>query len=95
MLEADVPSDRGRDEELRAIGVFTRIGHAQHAGLAVLELEVLIGKFGPVDGFPPGSYPNMSALASFHDLRALPALTITFGEIASLDHELPDHPMEC
>ena len=52
MLLADIPSDRGSDEELRAIGVFARIGHAQHSGLAVLELEVLIGKFGPVDGFP-------------------------------------------
>lgn len=52
MLAADIPSDRGSDEELRAIGVFARIGHAQHSSLTVLELEILIGKFGPVDGFP-------------------------------------------
>lgn len=55
MLVADIPSDRGSDEELRAIGVFTRVGHAQHSSLAVLELEVLIGKFGPVDGFSAGA----------------------------------------
>ena len=55
MLVADIPSDRSSDEELRAIGVFARIGHAQHSGLAVLELEVLILELGSVDGFPSGA----------------------------------------
>ena len=45
----------GRDEELRAIGVGTSVGHGQKARLGVLELEVLISKFGPIDRFSTSS----------------------------------------
>ena len=87
MLVADIPSDRSSDEELRAIGVFARIGHAQHSGLAVLELEVLILELGSVDGFPSGACSQKISTGIDPRLRALPALTITIGEIASLNHE--------
>ena len=30
------------DEELRAVGVLASVGHGEHTGLGVLELEVLI-----------------------------------------------------
>lgn len=40
------------NEELGAIGILARVGHAEHASLGVLQLEVLIWKFVPVDGLP-------------------------------------------
>lgn len=49
---AGEPGNGSRDEKLRAIGIFTRIGHAQQAGLAVLQLEILVAKFGSIDGLP-------------------------------------------
>lgn len=39
------------DEELRPVGVFTGIGHAQPAGAVVLQLEVLIFEALAVDRF--------------------------------------------
>ena len=39
------------NEELRTVRVFSRIGHTEYASLRVLQFEVLIGKFVPVDGF--------------------------------------------
>lgn len=44
-----------RDEELRPVGIFSSIGHRQPSGSVVLQLEVLIGEFFPVDGFAPGA----------------------------------------
>ena len=45
-----IPGDHGRDEELRAIGIFACICHAEHALLGMLQLEVFILKLGSVDG---------------------------------------------
>ena len=49
---ADLRSNGCGYEELGAVGVLSGIGHAEHAGLGMLQLEVLIREFGPVDGFP-------------------------------------------
>ena len=38
----DLPSDDGRDEELRAVGVLSGVGHGQDTLLGVLQLEVLV-----------------------------------------------------
>lgn len=46
------PCNGGGNEKLGAIGVLTRIRHAQHAGLAMLQFEILIGEFGSIDGLP-------------------------------------------
>jgi hypothetical protein len=47
--------DDGGDEELAAIGVLARVGHGKEALLAVLELEVLVGELGAVDGLAAGT----------------------------------------
>ncbi len=39
----------GGDEELRAVGVFAGVSHAQPAGAVVLQLEVLIGETVSID----------------------------------------------
>ena len=44
---------------LRAIGIFTRVGHAQEALLGVLELEVLVLKFRTIDRFPTSACRNL------------------------------------
>lgn len=70
MLPIQPSSDGGSDEELdslaslqalgrtmsylRAIGILTRIGHAQLTSLGMLQLEVLIGKLLPIDRLPTG-----------------------------------------
>ena len=38
-------------EELGTVGVFSRVGHAEYAGLGVFQFEVLIRKLVPIDGF--------------------------------------------
>ena len=56
LAEDNVPAvepggDDGSDEELRAVGVGAGVGHRQHEGLLVRELEVLVREFLAVDGF--------------------------------------------
>ena len=43
------------DEELAAIGVGSRIGHGQHVGLVVAQLEVLVGERVAIDGLSSGT----------------------------------------
>jgi hypothetical protein len=45
----DLPGDGGGDEELRTVGVLSRVGHREKTLLAVLQLEVLIWELGAVD----------------------------------------------
>ena len=49
MCVLNLPSDDGRDEELRAVGVLSGVGHGQQTRLGVLELEVLIRELVAVD----------------------------------------------
>jgi hypothetical protein len=48
-------SDDGGDEELRAVGVGTSIGHGQQTRLGVLQVEVLILELLAVDGLTTGA----------------------------------------
>ena len=43
------------NKELRTVGVFSRISHTEYAGLGVLQFEVLVREFVPVDGFSTSS----------------------------------------
>ena len=45
------------DEKLRPVGVRPRIRHGQKPSPLVLDLEVLIGKLGTVDGLPTHAVP--------------------------------------
>ena len=45
----------GGDEELGAVRVGACVGHRQHEGLFVGQLEVLVGEFFAVDGFAAGA----------------------------------------
>merc|ERR1719409_2242779 len=45
----------GAEEKLGSVGVGTRVGHGEDAGAGVLELEVLVGEFGAVDGLAAGA----------------------------------------
>lgn len=62
------------DEELGTIGVWSCVGHRQHAWFVVLEHKVFVVEFVTVDGFATSS--------------------VSTGEVASLDHELRNDPVE-
>ena len=55
MFSVEPRSLLGGDEELRAVGVLSGVGHGQPAGTKVLQLEVLVGELGSVDGLAPSA----------------------------------------
>ena len=48
---ADLRSNGCGYEELGTVGVLAGVGHTEHAGLGVLQFEVLIRKLVSIDGF--------------------------------------------
>lgn len=67
----DRPGDNSSDEELRAIGVFARVRHAQQTRFAVLQFEILIGKLWAVNGFTTSSYSRPLAHNIVNEKRAI------------------------
>ena len=55
MAAVEPGGDDGGDEELRAIGIRTGVGHAEVEGLLVGELKVLVRELLAVDGFAAGA----------------------------------------
>lgn len=56
IIAADLRSNGCGYEELGTVGVLSGVGHAEYAGLGVLQFEVLIRKFAPIDGFPTSAW---------------------------------------
>ena len=87
-------SHDGGDEELGAVRVLAGVGHRQEAGLAVLDVEVLIC-LGDVASLPlkhkiEKSVPTSKLLA----VDRLATGAVVAGEVASLEHELGDDAVE-
>jgi hypothetical protein len=57
----------GTDEELGAVGVGPGVGHGEHAGSRVAQLEVLVGELGAVDGLPSGAVAAGEVAALAHE----------------------------
>jgi hypothetical protein len=67
MSPVEPASDDGGDEELRAIGVFAGVGHAEKTGLGVLQLEVFICELVAVNGFPARAVSSSKVPALDHE----------------------------
>lgn len=93
MAAVEPRGDGGGDEELAAIGVFARVGHAEKPLLAVLELEVLIREFVAVDGLPARACQNCQCV-----VRLAPILrsrrAIAPCEVSALNHEVFNDTVE-
>jgi len=57
----------GAEEELRAIGAWAGVGHAEDAGAGVLEGEVLVSELGTIDGLTTGAIMVGEVAALAHE----------------------------
>jgi hypothetical protein len=82
--------DRG-DEELAAVGVLARVGHAEETLAGVLELEVLIRELCTVDGLSAGTVAFCEVTG-----RVLAIVECIRGScnLPALNHELVDDAVE-
>lgn len=67
MLAVQPGGGDGAQEELRTVRVGPSIGHRQDARASVLQLEVLIGKLGTVDGLATGAIARGEIAALTHE----------------------------
>lgn len=63
------------DEELRAIGVGSSIGHREDTRLGMLELEVFVLELGAVDGLASGAVVVREVTSLTHEVRDDPMET--------------------
>lgn len=66
--EPALPCDDGGDEKLRTVGVLSGIGHAQHALLGVLQLEVFVFELVSVDRLASCAISFGEVTALYHEL---------------------------
>lgn len=57
------------DEELRAVGVGSSVGHRENTGLGMLQLEVLVFELGAVDGLASGAVVVREVATLAHEVR--------------------------
>ena len=80
----------GGDEELRAVGVGTSVGHREEAGASVLELEVLILELGAVDGLATSAVALGEVTTLEHEVLddAVEGRALVVEGLAGLAHAL-------
>lgn len=88
----DIPWGGGSDEELRAIGVLSCVGHGEETLLGVLELEVLIWELVAVDYHQLAPRTISPSVRCIHTRLATRAITL--GKVSTLDHESLDDTVE-
>lgn len=54
--------------ELRAVGVGAGVGHGEQTRLVVLQVEVLVGKLGTVDGLTTGTVAGSEVTTLEHEV---------------------------
>ena len=69
VLAVQPASLSGAEEELRAVGVGTRVGHGENARTRVLQLKVLVGKLVAVDGLASRSVVVGEVTSLTHEPR--------------------------
>ena len=74
----------GRDEELRTVGVGTRIGHGKQSSSIVAHNEALVGELGSVDGLASVAIEVLPLTRPIH----------AYSNISSLEHEAGNHSVE-
>jgi hypothetical protein len=90
VLAIEPSSLDGGQEELRAVGVGTSVGHREEARTGVLELEVLIGELVAIDRLATSAITAGEVATLAHELRndtvELGALVVQW--LAALAHAL-------
>ena len=82
--------DGGGDEELGAVGVLAAVGHAHETLAGVLELEVLIGELGTVDGLAASTlFTSVCQISLVYRVT-----NVATREVTALDHEVLDDTVE-